>query len=213
MTEIRPRRRIVVGLSFAVVCFALFLTLGRAVGQSPDPPWMMALESSWVNHSTLIAWWFTWLGYVYVLVPVCVLLLVCAVRFPSWRWRIFFSIVMLLICWQAADVFQHFFARPRRLDWVVKHEVAFGFPSSHAAIATGFYVLWASFLLRSALPRRVLLAALVAAVALAIMWSRLAVAAHYLTDIVGGVLLAAAVVAFCSSVLPINVFAPKGGRP
>ena len=54
----------------------------------------------------------------------------------------------------AADLFQHLFARPRRLDWVVKHERAFSYPSSHAAIATGFYALWAVMLSSRICPLR-----------------------------------------------------------
>ena len=196
----------------AVVAFALFVALGRFVGHGPDPTWLMPLEDAWTNHSTLIAWWFTWLGYSYVLAPLCIALLVVAWRFPEWRTRVFFSIVVLLLCWQGADLFQHIFARPRRFDWVVKHETSFGYPSSHAAIATGFYGLWAFFVARSNLRNAAVVATLLGVVTIGIMWSRLALGAHYLTDVIGGLLLAKALVAATAALLPINVFAPAEGR-
>lgn len=196
-----------------IAFFALFFALGRAVGAGPDPAWLLAIESSWANHGSLIAWWFTWLGYAYVLGPVCLALLAVAWRYPQWRARAIFSVVMLVVCWQGADFFQHFFARPRRLDWVVRHETAFGFPSSHAAIAAGFYCLWAVFAYRSDLRGRTYLGAALAALSVAVVWSRLALGAHYLTDVLGGILLAASLVCLGSAVLPINVFGAAGRRP
>lgn len=166
----------------------------------------MSIEGSWVNHSTLIAWWFTWFGFAYALVPICVGLVVFAVRYPQWRWHVAFAIVALLLSWQGADFFQHEFARPRRLDWVVKRELAFSYPSSHAAIATGFYILLATFVGRSTLRHRGTIATVLAVLALGMMWSRLALGAHYLTDLVGGVLWGSTVVAGLAACWPTNVF-------
>ena len=103
------------------------------------------------------------------------------------------SLVTLLLCWGAVDLAQHLFARPRRLDWVVKHETSFSFPSSHAAIATGFYGLWAWLVARCTLPGRAVIAGLLVALVLAICWARLALGAHYATDLIGGILLAGAI--------------------
>lgn len=198
-------KRRLAGVAVAVITFALFFALGRALGTGPDPAGLMPFETSLVNHGSLVASWLTWLGYVYVLAPACVVLLIVAWRAPAWLGRVVVSIVVLLACWQGADAFQHFFARPRRLDWVVRHETAFGYPSSHAAIATGFYLLWAVFVSRSNLPGRRWWAALVALVAFGIYWSRLALGAHYLTDVAGGILFAVSVAAVITALSPINV--------
>lgn len=160
------------------------------------------MEASWVNHSALVAWWFTWFGYAYVLVPFCVALIGIAIIYPQWRLRAAFAIVALLLAWQGADFFQHFFARPRRLDWVVKHETAFSYPSSHAAIATGFYMLLGVFTWRVNRVGGTLLVIL----GIAIIWSRLALGAHYLTDLLGGFLWGVTVVSALAAVIPINVF-------
>ncbi len=189
-------------LGVALVALVLFLVLAHAVDHGPDPAWLLTIEASWVNHSTLVAWWFTWFGYAYALVPCCIALIVIALRYPSWRWRATFAIVSLVLAWQGADFFQHLFARPRRLDWVVKHETAFSYPSSHAAIATGFYMLLGVF----AWQRTRIVGALLVILGIAIIWSRLALGAHYLTDLLGGFLWGCIVVAALAAAAPINVF-------
>jgi membrane-associated phospholipid phosphatase len=193
-------------LAIAVVTFALFLMLGNAVDHLPDPGWLMQAEIQWVNHGTLIAWWITWFGWIDILLPLAIVLVVIAIVFPAWRSRVAFAILALLIAWRGTDAWQHFFARPRRLDWVVKHETAFSYPSSHTAIAVAFYLVLACFVARSALPGRGWIAAAIAVLAVAIMWSRLALGAHYLTDIAGGVLWGGTIVAALTACWPTNVF-------
>ena len=190
----------------AVVAAALFVALGFWATRYGEPSALLLWERSLLDHSTLVAWWLTWSCYPLVLAPLAALLLVLAWRFPAWRARIVFSVVILLLCWRGADLFQHLFARPRRLDWVVKHERAFSYPSSHAAIATGFYALWALMLSLSNLPaatKRVG-AALLVVVAFAVCWSRLALGAHYLTDLAGGALLAVALVSAGWALVPVE---------
>jgi membrane-associated phospholipid phosphatase len=179
-----------------------------------EPPMLRAWERLLLDHSTLVAWWLAWSCYLYVMIPIAVGLLIVAWFAPTWRVRILFSIAMLLLCWRGADLFQHLFARPRRLDWVVKHEAAFSYPSTHAAIATGFYALWAAMLYASELPRwvRGVSASLLAILAIAICWSRLALGAHYLTDLAGGALLALAIVSAALAIVPVKLFWPVAGR-
>lgn len=201
-------------LLVALVSFALFIALGIGVTRHGEPATLMSFEAALLNHSTLIAWWLTWACYPKVLGPLGVILLLLAWRFPAWRTRILFSIVMLLLCWQGADIAQHLFARPRRLDWVVKHETAFSYPSSHAAIVAGFYALWAAMLYMSELPRavRTTAAALLLLLSIAICWSRLALGAHYVTDLIGGALLGLALVCAGLAILPRAMTPPVAGR-
>ena len=199
-----PARLIAAFVAFAA--FGLLLALGHAVGHVADPGWLMPTEASWVNHSTLLAWWLTWLCYPYALVPLCLGLIAIATWRPGWRGRIAFAIVALLFAWRGADLLQHLFARPRRLDWVVKRETAFSFPSSHAAIVAGFYWVLAVQVARSALRTRAIAAAALGLLGLAILWSRLALGAHYLTDLLGGLLWGGAAVAALAACWPRNVF-------
>ncbi len=192
-----------------MLAFAAFFAFGWEVTRNGEPAALVGWELALQGHSSLIAWWLTWACYLYVLAPIAVVLLVVAWRVPSWRARSIFSVVVLLLCWQGADFFQHYFMRPRRLDWVVKHETALSYPSSHAAIAVGFYLLWAGMLFASDLPPRprTIAAMALLVLAVAICWSRLALGAHYLTDIAGGALLAVALVAAALAVVPVKVFA------
>ncbi|MGC1381495.1 MAG: phosphatase PAP2 family protein [Candidatus Baltobacteraceae bacterium] len=201
-------------LVVALLAFGLFIALGVHVVYRGEPVMLAAWEHELVGHSTLVAWWLTWTCYLYALLPVAIVLLILAWRLPAWRARILFSVAMLLLCWQGADLAQHLFMRPRRLDWIVKHEHAFSYPSSHAAIATGFYGLWAVMLYTSELPKvtRRLAGVLLALLALAICWSRLALGAHYVTDLVGGALLAVALLSVALAIVPVNLFGPVAGR-
>lgn len=196
-------------LIVAIVAAVLFVLLGWHVVYRGEPAALLAWGQSLVNHSTLVAWWLTWSCYVQVLVPVAVGLLIAAWLAPAWRARILFSVVMLLLCWRGADLFQHIFARPRPMDWVVKHETAFSYPSSHAAIATGFYALWGVMLFVSELPSttRKVAGTLLVLFAVAICWSRLALGAHYITDLIGGALLGVALVSAGLAIVPRVIFA------
>lgn len=193
----------------AAIAASLFVRLGFDVLHG-EPQAFLAMERAALDHSTLIAWWLTWTCYLQVLAPIAVVLLVLAWRYPAWRGRIVFSIVMLVLCWRGADFFQHYFMRPRPTDWVVKQELAFAYPSSHAAIAFGFYALWGVMLAASELPRRVrtLAASGLLILTFAICWARLALGAHYITDLVGGGLLALTFVAAGLAIVPVKVFAP-----
>jgi membrane-associated phospholipid phosphatase len=194
------------GLGCAVIAFAAFLAVGYAVDHAPDPGWLMFAETQWVNHATMLAWAITWFGFFQVLLPLAVVLAIAAVTVPAWRSRLTFAILSLLIAWRGTDMWQRVFARPRRPDWVIKHELSFSYPSSHTTIALAFYLLLAIFVARSALPGRAWLAPLLALLALGIMWSRLALGAHYLTDIAGGVLWGVTIVAVLAACWPTNVF-------
>jgi undecaprenyl-diphosphatase len=196
----------------AIVLFAGFMGLGSFVVANGEPANLWAWQQSLVNHSTLIAWWITWSCFPYVLLPIAIVLLILAWRLPAWRSRMLLSVVLLVACWRGADFFQHFFQRARPADWVVKHETSFSYPSSHAAIATGFYAAWAVMLYASQLPKslRVPLAALLLLLAIAICWSRLALGAHYVTDVLGGIVLGGA---FAAVVQPLAIFGFFGPPP
>lgn len=182
-------------LAAAALCLGAFLLLGWAVTRYGEPLWLLRFEAALRGHALLVAWVLTWSCYAYVLAPLFAGLLVLAALRPRWRVPALLSVAVALLCWRGADLFQHLYARPRRLDWLVKHETSYSFPSSHAAISTGFYFLWANVLRLSTLPAWVRYAGFwgLTALTLAIWWSRLALAAHYATDLAGGALLAGAI--------------------
>lgn len=200
--------------AIGLVAFVCFILLGRTVVASGEPAVFVPWERAWFDHSTLVAWWLTWACYPKVLIPIGVILLILAWRFPAWRARLLLSIVSLLVSWRAADYFQRVFARHRPLEWVVKHETTSSYPSSHAAISFGFYLLLAVLLYTSDLPKtqRTVAAALLAIFAVAICWSRVSLGAHYLTDVIGGALLGTAVASIALGLLASGVFGRARGR-
>ena len=200
--------------ALALVAFGAFIALGNSVATHGEPGLFVAWERSLFDHSTLVAWWLTWACYPAVLVPVSVAVLALAWRFPEWRARLILSVVSLLLSWRAADYFQHVFSRARPVDWVVKHETTFSYPSSHAAIAMGFYALLALMIFASDLPKttRNVAGSLLVLLALAICWSRLALGAHYVTDLLGGTLLGMVVACLVLGVMAGGVFGGVGGR-
>jgi membrane-associated phospholipid phosphatase len=198
----------------AVLSFAAFYALGRIVVGNGEPAFLLQWERALFDHSTLVAWWLTWACYPDVLIPICVALLIIAWLLPAWRQRAFASIILLLLCWRTADFFQHVFARHRPLDWVVKHETAFSYPSSHAAIVAGFYWLWAAMLYSSNpnCTARKAVSILLFVFGIAVCWSRLALGAHYITDLLGGVLLGIAFVSAAAAVVPGQLIRRDAGR-
>jgi membrane-associated phospholipid phosphatase len=178
-----------------IVLFAIFFALGGYVVRHGEPSALWTFAQAVRGHAIGLAWAFTNAGWAQVLAPLYAICLIVAIVSKRWRVRALYVIAVALICWGLADGFQHFFARPRRDDWLIRHEHAFSYPSSHAAISTGFYFLWGWVLLRSELPRWIRFASFIilTAFTLGIVWSRLALGAHYPTDVCGGIMLGLAV--------------------
>lgn len=189
------KRRTVLACAFgAIALFCAFYFLGAYVSTHPEPRALWELAHRLHGRGTTIAWAITHAGYASVLGPLYGLLVLVAIVSARWRVPALFVVAISLACWGGADAFQHFFARPRRADWLVKHETAFSYPSSHAAISTGFYFLAGLLVFRASLPRWVRYGAvtILSAFTLAILWSRVELGAHFVTDVAGGVLLALA---------------------
>jgi len=181
---------------FACILLAAFFWLGFYVTKHGEPHALNAFALQLRGHGTGVAWKFTEMGWGYVLGPLYVALIVLAIFRPEWRRPALFAVAIALICWGAATGFQHFFARPRRLDWLIRHETAGSYPSSHAAVSTGFYFLCGLLALGSHLKAwlRYTLFIVLTFVTLAIIWSRIELAAHNITDVIGGVMLALVII-------------------
>lgn len=117
--------------------------------------------------------------------------IVVALGSPAWRPRIVTSIVTTVVFWKVSDALKDLFGRPRPPYWRLIHETSASYSSGHALFATIVYGLWAFFVWKSELPNpvRAVVAPLLVLWSCGIVWSRLALGAHYVTDLAGGVLL------------------------
>jgi membrane-associated phospholipid phosphatase len=159
---------------------------GRALAGEAPRLALLFTESCWWEALTVLA----------------IAIVLIAVRYPSWRARAVLAIPATLIAWQVSDVLKNVFKRPRPEYWTLIHEPTYSYSSGHAMFAFLVYWTWAWFVWRSALSQRVrtIVAPLLFLWGCGVIWSRLALGAHYVTDLIGGVLLGAAILALASAI-------------
>lgn len=191
-----------------VVTALLYVLLGNAVSHRP-PAAIDAAARSIAGEAPGLAWIFTESCLWPVLTAFGLAGCLVAARTPSWRGRIVFAVVTTLAAWQTSNVLKDVFARPRPTYWLVAHETTFSYSSGHAMFATIVYWLWAYYVARSTLPAaaRVPLCIALVAWGIGVIWSRLALGAHYPSDLAGGVLLGVAMLALAT--LIAGVVAPR----
>jgi membrane-associated phospholipid phosphatase len=193
-------------LAPAIVLFAGFWWLGLHVIRHGEPPALWVFAQHVRGHALGLASALTEVGRAPVLAPLYMCVLAVAIFVRQWRLRASYLLICALAAWGCADALQRLFARPRRLDWLVHHEQAFSYPSSHAAISTAFFLLAGVLLLRSELRTwlRYLSFGVLTLLWLGICWSRLSLAAHYPTDIIGGCCLGSVLVLVGAAVIRVT---------
>ena len=188
-------------LAVAVVAAVLYAALGAAVSHAP-PHGIDLAGRALAGQAQHLALLFTRSCLWYVLVVLGLIAVAVAIRFPAWRARALFAIPTTLVTWQLSDALKNVFRRPRPDYWRLIHEPTFAYSSGHAMFAVLVYWLWAWFIWNSALPRpvRTVVAPALALWGCGVIWSRLALGAHYVTDLVGGVLLAVTALGAASAI-------------
>lgn len=177
----------------AVVCLVATAALGAYVSHRPLTP-LDAASEHLRGHGTPVAVAFTRAGYWPVITGLTIVL--GAVELIA-RGGIAFTLILTatqLLSQGVSDVAK---ARARRIrpeDWLFRHEAGFSFPSGHATTAVVFFggLLLFVWSLPLTTPLQVALGLLPAAFIIGIPWSRMALSAHYATDVLGGMLSGAA---------------------
>lgn len=123
--------------------------------------------------------------------PLTILAIAGFAIFAILRWPLWIPVGVLLsqITSQAAiEAVKRLYGRLRPADYLVRKEYGFSFPSGHAASAVTFYATWGLVTLLSPAPLwlRVPLALCLCAWGAGVAWSRLALSAHFVTDVLGG---------------------------
>jgi membrane-associated phospholipid phosphatase len=174
----------------AVACFFACLLLGFAVSHASGL-WRLDLEAVALRGEyTPLASFFTFSGrgLPLMVLALCGVAIVAATRTNI---RIAIAIVVAQVLSQGAvELMKHVFQRARPDAWLVNKELGYSYPSGHATTAALFFGSWLVFALLSPLPNA-LKAAVVIVLAIwmaGIDWSRMALSAHYPTDVLGGTL-------------------------
>ncbi len=196
--------RVIRALAVAVVAAILYAVLGASVSHTP-PSGIDIAGRALAGEAPHLALLFTRSCLWYSLFALALIAVAVAIRFPAWRARVIYAIPTTLITWQASDALKNVFRRPRPDYWHLIHEPTFAYSSGHAMFAVLVYGLWAWFIWNSGLPRnvRVVAAPLFALWGCGVIWSRLALGAHYATDLIGGVLLAATALGIASAIAAV----------
>jgi membrane-associated phospholipid phosphatase len=178
-------RAAIVALAAALAC-GLY---GSVVSEQP-PAGIDLAGRALAGHYAHVALVFTASCWWPSLVSLGVLSIVMAALVPAWRARVAFSITTTIVGWLANDALKNVFTRTRPAYWVLHHETSWSYPSGHAMFAVIVYGLWSYYVATSELPRtlRIVLATASALWGACIIWSRLALGAHFVTDLIGGVL-------------------------
>lgn len=193
--------RIVRYAALAALFAELYVLLGLAV--SHHAPFGIDLAGRAVaGEAPRLALLFTESCWWEALAVLAIAIILIAIRYPSWRARAIVAIPAALIAWQVSDVLKNVFKRPRPEYWTLIHEPTYSYSSGHAMFAFLVYWAWSWFVWKSALPQRVraLVAPLLFLWGCGVIWSRLALGAHYVTDLIGGVLLGAALLSLASAI-------------
>ena len=188
-------------LAAALVAAVSYAWLGVAVSHVP-PHGIDLAGRALAGQAPHLALLFTRSCLWYSLVVLGLIAVGVAIRFPAWRPRVIYAIPTTLITWQSSDALKNVFRRPRPDYWRLIHEPTFSYSSGHAMFAVLVFWLWAWFIWNSGLPRnvRVIAAPLLALWGCGVIWSRLALGAHYVTDLIGGVLLAVTALGVASAI-------------
>jgi undecaprenyl-diphosphatase len=181
--------------AIAAISLVLYVALGLTVSSRPPSAFDLAGQA-FLGHGLRLAIVAYRSGLFQNYAILCVFTITLAIVYPRWRGRVAFAIGALLLTWVISDRFKDFFHRPRPDHWLLVHETSASYSSGHAALGLSFYGLWALMIWLSDLPLvvRVALGGFIFAWDVVIDWSRLAMGAHYPTDIIGGWLLSVAVV-------------------
>ena len=168
----------------------LFVVLGFVVTMIPFSRLDVATAAALLGHGTRAAIVFTESGRT---LPIALIGLIGIAALAALRRPLWLGIGVLvsqIFSTGVVELVKHAFHRIRPEHWLVYHETGYSYPSGHACTAIVFFGSWLLIALMAPLPKpaKVISATLLFIWMLGVDWSRLALGAHYLTDVVGGTL-------------------------
>lgn len=177
-------------LAASALCFGAFIGLGYAVCRSSSP-WPVDVRArELIGQATPLAALFTLCGRAFALAAFSIAAIVAIVALHG-SLVVVAAILATQVCSQGvAEFAKRRFARKRPDDWIFHEELGFSYPSGHAATAALFFGSWLIYAASAGAghPAAAVAVALSALLIVGIDWSRLALGAHYPTDVAGGTL-------------------------
>ena len=195
------------GFSMSLAVFLAFLTLGHFAVASSRVNFFDAALSNFlaqVRHQLGITF-FAVVSQIGKPVPLCVLgviLGIFAALQRQWRSSILLSGTPLLTA-LLTFAMKQLFARIRPIETAVFFEEGFSYPSSHVAVSCATFLAINIWVWRYASSRRTrfLCTTLCLSLIFLIAYSRVYLGAHYLTDVIGGLLEAFSVLLFMTTLV------------
>jgi len=177
----------------AIALFAAFIGLGAYVSPRPPGP-LDANELGFFGMAVGFATFCRAAGQFPEYASLCGVWLVFGLLRRAYLASALWAIGLMLVIWKVSDAFKGAFGRARPERWLDVHETSASYPSGHAVLSLAFYGFLAFVVWRSPLPAgaRAAAVALCALWIAVIGWSRLALGAHFPTDVLGGYLLGGA---------------------
>lgn len=176
--------------AFSLIFAAAFVVLGVLVASTHALARLDLAAVGVRGQATATAAIFTLSGRA---IPLVVLGLLSLLAFLVFRQPLWIPVAIFasqLASQGAVELVKHVFARARPDDWLLTHDLGFSFPSGHATTAIVFFGTWllVVMVLPTDRPIKFVLAAALLAWMIGIDWSRMALGAHYLSDVLGGTL-------------------------
>jgi len=177
----------------AAVLFALFIVLGIAVSSRPLGAWD-ARAAHFRAQAVPLALLFTRSGRSKALTAGYVIAVAVYAIAHLALWIPLVLAASQLISQLTVEGCKALYKRTRPDYWLVGPDAGHSYPSGHAATAVITFLGWGTVVAWSRLPPvpKDMLIAFFALWATGIIWSRLALGAHYLSDVAGGALFGAA---------------------
>jgi membrane-associated phospholipid phosphatase len=196
-------------LLVALICLVVTLAIGALVA-TREPTRIDVDAFALRNRALPLALFFTSLGRWQVLLGLGVLAFGVAMTLGTGLRTVVILVAAQAISQWVTALLKLGFRRARSDDWLHKKERDLSYPSGHSVTSIVFFLGFAILIWHSPMPRPVAVAACAALLVcvVAIPWSRLALGAHYLTDVIGGLLLGTAVLS--AALATILRFTPVG---
>ena len=177
----------------AAAALVVFAVLGLTFARRPFV-FVDHLGSLWSGTALPLAIVFTRSGYTRQLTIVAIVLSLATIAERAPLAMPAVLIVFQLLSQAMANAAKRFVARLRPEVWHFREELGFAYPSGHAVTGIVFYLGWATLVARwpTVTGAQGFVYATAALWALGIGWSRIALGAHRLTDVLGGYALGAA---------------------